>query len=110
MLLLQQMIVLFILMGIGFLCCKLGIITDEVSKKLSSIVVNIANPALVLTGCMGEGRIEGKQLLLIAVIIGQLLAGLHCLHGILRKFIYIHTETSSYAAIICCEWIVMLFY
>ncbi len=69
MLLLQQMIVLFILMGIGFLCCKLGIITDEVSKKLSSIVVNIANPALVLTGCMGEGRIEGKQLLLIAVII-----------------------------------------
>ena len=69
MLLLQQMIVLFLLMGTGFLCYKLGIITDEVSKKLSAIVVNIANPALVLTGCMGESRIQGKQLLLIAAII-----------------------------------------
>ena len=69
MLLLQQMIVLLLLMGTGFLCYKLGIITDEVSKKLSAIVVNIANPALVLTGCMGESRIQGKQLLLIAAII-----------------------------------------
>ena len=53
MLLLQQMIVLFLLMGTGFLCYKLGIITDEVSKKLSAIVVNIANPALDVWGRAG---------------------------------------------------------
>ena len=64
MLLLQQMIVLFILMGIGYFCYRKAIITDEVSKKLSAIVVNIANPALILTGCMGEDRIQGKELLL----------------------------------------------
>lgn len=69
MLLLQQMIVLFILMGVGFLCYKLKMITDEVSKKLSAIVVNIANPAMVLTGCMGEDKIEGRELLLIAVLV-----------------------------------------
>lgn len=69
MLLLQQMIVLFILMGTGFLCCKLKMITDEVSKKLSAIVVNIANPAMVLTGCMGDNKIEGRELLLIAVLV-----------------------------------------
>lgn len=69
MLLLQQMIVLFLLMGIGFLCCKLKMITDEVSKKLSAIVVNIANPAMVLTGCMGDNKIEGRELLLIAVLV-----------------------------------------
>ncbi len=69
MLLLQQMIVLFILMGVGFLCYKTGMITDEVSKKLSAIVVNIANPALVLTGCMGEGKIEGRELLLTAGLV-----------------------------------------
>lgn len=69
MLLLQQMIVLFILMGIGLLCYKLQIITDEASKKLSAIVVNIANPALVLTGCMGEERIEGRELLVTAVLV-----------------------------------------
>lgn len=68
MLLLQQMIVLFILMGIGYFCNRKDIITEEVSKKLSAIVVNIANPALILTGSMGEDRIQGKELLLTAVI------------------------------------------
>lgn len=62
MLLLQQMMVLFILMAIGYFCYKKTVITDEVSKKLSAIVVNIANPALVLTGCMGEEKIQGSEL------------------------------------------------
>lgn len=69
MLLLQQMIVLFILMGVGYLCYRREIITDEVSKKLSAIVVNIANPALVLSACMGENKIQGRELLMIAVIV-----------------------------------------
>ena len=65
MLLLEQMIVLFILMGVGFLCYKLQIITDEVNKKLSAIVVNVANPAMVLTGCMGDDKISGQELLMV---------------------------------------------
>lgn len=69
MLLLEQMIVLFILMGVGFLCYKLQIITDEVNKKLSAIVVNIANPAMVLTGCMGDDKIRGEELLMVFVLV-----------------------------------------
>ncbi|MGN1180586.1 MAG: AEC family transporter [Suilimivivens sp.] len=69
MLLLQQMIVLFILMGVGYLCYKLKMITDEVSKKLSAIVVNIANPAMVLTGCMGDDKISGKELLTVFILV-----------------------------------------
>ncbi len=69
MILLQQMIVLFLLMCVGFLCYKLKMITDEVSKKLSAIVVNIANPAMVLTGCMSEDKIEGRELLLVAALV-----------------------------------------
>lgn len=66
--LLEQMIVLFLLMGVGFFCYKKSIITDEVSKKLSSIVVNVANPALVLTACMGEDKIRGEELVTTVVI------------------------------------------
>lgn len=69
MLLLEQMVVLFLLMGIGFYCYKKGMITDESSKKLSAIVVNIANPAMVLTGCMGDSKIKGQELLQVAFII-----------------------------------------
>ncbi len=66
--LLEQMIVLFLLMGVGFICYKKELITDEVSKKLSSIVVNVANPALVLTACMGEEKIRGEELFTTVII------------------------------------------
>ncbi|MCM1127044.1 MAG: AEC family transporter [Lachnospiraceae bacterium] len=69
MLLLEQMAVLFLLMGIGYLCSLKGIITDEVSKKLSAIVVNVANPALVLSGALGEEKIQGEELLMTIIII-----------------------------------------
>lgn len=69
MLLLEQMTVLFLLMGIGYFCCRRGIITNEVNKKLSWIVVNIANPALILSGCLGEEKIRGRELLTTIIII-----------------------------------------
>lgn len=76
MLLLEQMAVLFLLMGIGYFCYRKKIITDEVSKKLSAIVVNIANPALVLTGCLGEEKIQGQELLTTIIIIVAVYAAL----------------------------------
>lgn len=70
MLLLQQMLVLFLLMGVGYLCARRGIINEEASKKISMIVVNVANPAMILSGGMAEEKISGQTLLqTVAVII-----------------------------------------
>ena len=70
---LQQMIVLFIIMGIGLAAYKSNIITSETRGKLSSIVVNIANPALILSSVSGESvNIKNMELLKtlgIAVIV-----------------------------------------
>lgn len=93
MLLLQQMIVLFILMGVGFLCYKMGMITDAVSKKLSAIVVNIANPALVLTGCMGEGKIEGRELLLTAGLVAAVYIALVILAMLLPALLRVEKKS-----------------
>ncbi len=93
MLLLEQMVVLFLLMGIGYLCYKKKIITDEVSKKLSAIVVNIANPALVLTGCMGEEKIQGRELLLTIGIILAIYAALILIAQILPKALGIEKKS-----------------
>lgn len=70
---LEQMLVLFIIMIIGYIAYKRNIITDEVSKKLSGIVVNIANPALILSGVIGDTQnIYGKDLLVtMAVAVGM---------------------------------------
>lgn len=92
MLLLQQMVVLFFLMGIGFFCSKKGIITEEVSKKLSAIVVNIANPALVLTGCMGENKMEGRELLMVAGIVIAVYAALVLLSMLIPRFLFIEKK------------------
>ena len=83
--LLEQMIVLFLLMGVGFLCYKKSLITDEVSKKLSSVVVNVANPALVLTACMGEEKIRGEELLTTVVIMSVMYPALLLLGVVLPR-------------------------
>ena len=92
MLLLQQMVVLFFLMGIGFFCSKKEIITEEVSKKLSAIVVNIANPALVLTGCMGENKMEGRELLMVAGIVAAVYAALVLLAMLIPRLLFIEKK------------------
>lgn len=93
MLLLEQMVVLFLLMGIGYLCYKKQIITDETSKKLSAIVVNIANPAMVLTGCMGEEKIEGRELLITVAVMIAIYASLLLLAMIIPKFLRIERKS-----------------
>ena len=63
MILLQQMMVLFIIMMIGFLCRRIGLINEQGSRMLSGIVVNVANPALILSsGANKESAIQGKEL------------------------------------------------
>lgn len=93
MLLLEQMVVLFLLMGIGYLCYKKGIINDEAGKKLSAIVVNIANPALVLTGCLGEDKIQGQELLTTVFIIVVMYLALLLTAQILPKLLRVEKES-----------------
>ncbi len=93
MLMLEQMVVLFLLMGVGFFCYKRAIITDEVSRKLSSIVVNIANPALVLTGCMGEEKIKGSELLMVVLIMLGVYASLLVLAFLLPRLLQVEEKS-----------------
>ncbi len=65
MIVLQQMAVLFIIMMIGFWAFKKDMIDSVTSKKLSGIVVNIANPAMILSGVIGDtSQIQGNDLIL----------------------------------------------
>ena len=64
MILVKQMLVLFLLMVVGFVCRKIGLLNDESSKKISGLVVNVANPALILSaGINPESTIQGTEFL-----------------------------------------------
>ncbi len=77
MLLLQQMIVLFIYIVIGYAAAKRKIMDEEFSKKISWIVVNVANPALTVSAVVnGDGIIKGRELLLTALTAVVILSGM----------------------------------
>jgi predicted permease len=67
----RQMFILFAVVGIGFAAGKLGQIDAEFNKRLSALVINITNPAMILASAMEERvltRAELLQLTGIAVL------------------------------------------
>lgn len=52
---LQQMVIIFILIGIGMILYRRGIISEEGSKQISSLIVNVTNPALLICSALDDG-------------------------------------------------------
>ena len=68
---LEVMVVLFIIVILGYVACKLGYMGDKFDKKLSSIVVDITCPLLVLSSVMGDD-LPDRTLILPLLGIGSL--------------------------------------
>ena len=67
MLLLQKMMMFFLIMLIGYICRKSGVFKDTTGKTISSIVINIGNPALIIASGMNPERPENKGKLLFTL-------------------------------------------
>lgn len=68
---LEVMVVLFIIVILGYVACKLGYMGDKFDKKLSSIVVDITCPLLVLSSVMGD-ELPDRTLILSLLGVGFL--------------------------------------
>lgn len=64
---LGQMVVLFLMMLIGYVAFKRGMLSNSTSKQISGIVVNIANPALILSSITGGTENISMDLLILTV-------------------------------------------
>ena len=62
------MIVLFIFMLIGYYAAVKGVLDEKTSKNLSWIIVNVANPAMIISGSMGDSGISTKELFFILLL------------------------------------------
>ncbi|MBR2044054.1 MAG: AEC family transporter [Clostridia bacterium] len=74
----QQVLVLFILIAIGFICGKTKLINDEISKGLSDLVLYFATPAVIINSFLRpfDKSMFNKLLLAFAIsIIFHLVAG-----------------------------------
>lgn len=69
MILLQQMLALFLMMLIGYFCARKGVLDKTTTKKISWLVVNVANVAMILNaGLDNKNDIPPEKLLLVAGI------------------------------------------
>ncbi len=67
---LQQMGVICILVSIGIFLQKNGVIDNLTSKKLSAIVVDVCNPALIMASILGGNVTAGHKELVYAAGLG----------------------------------------
>ena len=68
---LEVMVMLFTMVILGYTVCKLGYMGDKFDKKLSSIVVDITCPLLMLSSVMGD-EMPDRSLILPLVGVGFL--------------------------------------
>ena len=68
---LQVMVVLFIIVVLGYALCKLGYMGEDFDRKLSSIVVDVTCPLLILSSVMGES-LPDRTLILPLLGVGSL--------------------------------------
>lgn len=68
MILLQQMLLFAVMMGIGYGTARKGILDKQVTKSVSWLVVNVSNPALILSGCLSGSTVNGRDILRISIL------------------------------------------
>lgn len=64
---------LFVLIGVGFLCGKRGILTDSSSKKITDIVLYVVTPCVMISAFQREFTFELLGKILIAVVCAVLI-------------------------------------
>lgn len=52
---LQQMVIIFILIGIGMLLYRRKMLSEEGSKQISGLIINVTNPALLICSALDDG-------------------------------------------------------
>lgn len=52
---LQQMVIIFILIGIGMILYRRKILSEEGSKQISGLIINVTNPALLICSALEDG-------------------------------------------------------
>lgn len=75
----QQVLVLFVLIGIGFLCGKKGLLTDLSSKKITDIVLYVVTPCVMISAFQRDFSVELLTDLLITALCAAGIMGLSIL-------------------------------
>jgi len=99
MLVIEKMLVLIILMLVGVLLVKIHILDEETSRKLAVIVINVANPALIINSSQTDHSVPGSELLTAVIVAMILYAVLILAAAVLPKIMKLKQEQANAYAI-----------
>lgn len=87
----QQVLVLFVLIAVGFVCGKKEILTDFSAKKITDIVLYVVTPCVMISAFQREFSFELLSKILIAILCAVLImAG-----SIFISFLLFHDKNES---------------
>lgn len=69
----QQMVIIFILIGIGLLLYKKEMLSESTSRQMSGLIINLTNPALLICSALQEGDKVSLQELGMALAVDLLI-------------------------------------
>lgn len=72
----QQMVIIFILIAIGIFLYKRKMLSEMTSKQISGLIVNVTNPALLISSALQEGPRVSLQELGITLGVDLIIYGL----------------------------------
>lgn len=49
-----QVVILFLLIGVGVLCAKIGLLDEKAAKAMTNLALYVATPALIIKSCITE--------------------------------------------------------
>lgn len=92
----EQLLVLLALMGTGFVAYKTKLIDDHTYGHLSSLMVWILNPFLMISGVIGKDNTIPEQMILENILMVMILYGSLFLLGFVYVWVMHHKGNKSY--------------
>ncbi|MGI6070744.1 MAG: AEC family transporter [Blautia sp.] len=97
----QQMCIIFLLILTGYFLSKKKLVTENAGRDLSAIVVNVCNPALVITSVLdSKTDITGRKVLIWAVIVFAMYAVLILLAKVLPLLLRVERKERNYYSLL----------
>ncbi|HIT89163.1 MAG TPA: AEC family transporter [Candidatus Merdenecus merdavium] len=93
---LHQMVIIFILMLLGYLVYKKGIINDVSTKHISGLIINLFNPALLISSSISENRQATTKDILITLLVAISMFVILMILGTIMPFILKAPKKNSY--------------
>jgi hypothetical protein len=99
---LQQMIIIFLLMMTGYVLYKKGILGDGASPAFSALVVNVCNPALLISSSFERDPSITNEKILLSILAGAVVYGVLLVSAfVLPKLLRVEKKWKNHYALMC---------